>query len=538
MDRTIKINLGGTLFQIDEEAYRILKRYLQDIDDRLKSTPGGAETIEDIESRIAEIFQSQGGTAGVITRENVEAMMAIIGKPEDIEAGSEERDERQTHFHSSTGKKMYRNPDDKIISGVCGGIGAYLGIEPVWVRLLFILFACFFALGIFVYIALWIALPDARNDAQKREMYGGDFRNRGSRDSNPGNRSSYAAVESGVTRQTSSSVGNAVNEVFRAIGKVFFIIFRVFLILLGVTFVVTGFFFLVSFVMIFFFKYPGYFSTHSFGVNIFYLPDFLNYVVSPAAAPWILALSFIVILMPLLALIYWGVKMIFWFRARDGIFAITGLIIWVMSVAALSIILFNEGVSYAEFGKTVSEEVIPKTPPELYIKGDHKVADLKYDKEISLTDEDYNVYFNDDNKGLFISTMLDINKSDDKSLRIDVRKRSMGRSRQDAMNKADGLIYSYRMSADTLFIDEYFSIPANSKWSADNVRLSVAVPEGTVVHFDRTTEKMLHASHNDGWDWDSDSGHDERISSTPGDQTWVMTEEGLRRGSEKSRKEK
>jgi phage shock protein PspC (stress-responsive transcriptional regulator) len=538
MDRTIKINLGGTLFQIDEEAYRILKHYLQDIADRLKSTPGGAETIEDIESRIAEIFQSQGGTAGVITSENVEAMMAIIGKPEDIETGSEERDEKQPYYRSSTGKKMYRNPDDKIISGVCGGIGAYLGIEPVWVRLLFILFACFFALGIFVYIALWIALPDARNDAQKREMYGGDFRNRGSRDSHPGNRSSYAAVESGAAGQTSSSVGNAVNEVFRAIGKVFFIIFRIFLILLGVTFVVSGFFFLVSFIMIFFFKYPGYFSTHSFGVNIFYLPDFLNYVVSPAAAPWILALSFIVILMPLLALIYWGVKMIFWFRARDGVFAITGLIIWVMSVAALSIILFNEGVSYAEFGKTVSEEVIPKAPPELYIKGDHKVADLKYDKEISLTDEDYNVYFNDDNKGLFISSKLDINKSDDKSLRIDVRKRSMGRSRQDAMNKADGLMYSYRMSADTMFIDEYFSIPANTKWSADNVRLSIAVPEGTVVHFDRTTEKMLHASHNDDWDRDSDSDHDERISSAPGDQTWVMTEEGLRRGSEKSRKEK
>ena len=60
MDKTIKINLGGTLFQIDEEAYKILRRYLQDIDDRLKNTPGGAETIEDIESRIAEIFPDSG----------------------------------------------------------------------------------------------------------------------------------------------------------------------------------------------------------------------------------------------------------------------------------------------------------------------------------------------------------------------------------------------------------------------------------------------------------------------------------------------
>jgi hypothetical protein len=120
-------------------------------------------------------------------------------------------------------------------------------------------------------------------------------------------------------------VGNAFNEVFRALGKVLFIILRIFLIVVGISFVIAGFIALVSFIMVFFFKYPGYFSTHSFGVNLFYLPDFLNYIVNPAVAPWILILSFIVILMPLLALIYWGVKMIFWFRAKDGIFSLVGL---------------------------------------------------------------------------------------------------------------------------------------------------------------------------------------------------------------------
>ncbi len=85
MDKTININLGGTLFQIDEEAYRILRDYLQAIDLKFRNVPGGNETIEDIESRIAEIFQSQKGNAGVITRENVEAMISIIGKPEDFD---------------------------------------------------------------------------------------------------------------------------------------------------------------------------------------------------------------------------------------------------------------------------------------------------------------------------------------------------------------------------------------------------------------------------------------------------------------------
>jgi phage shock protein PspC (stress-responsive transcriptional regulator) len=534
MDKTIKINLGGTLFQIDEEAYKILRRYLQDIDDRLKNTPGGAETIEDIESRIAEIFQTQGAAAAVISRENVEAMISIIGKPEDLDAGSETNETRRTPSYAPGSKKLYRNPDEMIISGVCGGLGAFLNIEAVWVRLLFIIFTCFFGIGFFVYVALWIALPSAHSDSQKREMYGrDDFRAARQK------RNSGYSLASGDPAQTAlgpagSGVGNAFNEVFRAIGKVLFIILRIFLILIGITFVLCGFFALVSFVMVFFFHYPGYFSTHSFGVNLFYFPDFLNYIVNPAIAPWILVLTFIVILMPLLALIYWGVKMIFWFKAKDGIFSLAGLVIWVVCVAALSLLLFNEGITYAETAKTESEEIIERAPANLYILSDNKVADLHYDKEISFDKEDYNVFFIDDNKGLFIGSGLYINNSDDKSVRVNVRKRSTGRSRIDASRKAEGLKYNYKISGDTIFIDEYFTIPANTKWSFDDVRVNLYIPEGTEVHFDKTTENMFRSQHyyNDEWNWSWDAEDKEMIRSDSRDNNWIMTENGLRRRSE------
>lgn len=534
MDKTIKINLGGTLFHIDEEAYKVLRRYLQEIDSRLKNTPGGAETIEDIESRIAEIFLSQGGTAGVISRENVDAMISIIGKPEDFDAAGETAAETGAAYRSAGKKKMYRNPDDTIISGVCGGIGEYLNIDSVWIRLMFILFTCFFGTGFFVYVALWIALPSAQTEAQKKEMYGRDdyamalrVRNKYSRQGNDNMHS--------VSGERGSSVGNAFNEVFRALGKAFYIVLRVFLIFIGLLFVLTGFFVLVSFVMVFFFKYPGYFSTTSFGANIFYLPDFLNYIVNPAIAPWILVLSFIVILLPLLALIYWGVKMIFWFRAKDGILSLVGLVIWVICLAALSIILFNEGISYAETAKTVSEQVIEKAPSDIYIFSNHKVSDLHYDKEISIPDEDYAVYFIDDNKGLYISSKLFIDNSDDNLLRINISKRSTGRSRIDASRKADELIYNYEVAGDTIYLDEYFSIAAGSKWSFDNVRVNIYIPEGTRVHFDKTTERMFRQNHYDD-DWDRNSGTVESniIRSGNGYKVYIMTEDGLRRTSFKA----
>jgi phage shock protein PspC (stress-responsive transcriptional regulator) len=539
MDKTIKINLGGTLFQIDEEAYKILRRYLQDIDDRLKNTPGGAETIEDIESRIAEIFQSQGGAAGVISGENVDAMISIIGKPEDFDAGSETIGTRGTYTHSSSSRKLYRNPDDMIVSGVCGGLGAFLNIEAVWIRLLFVIFTCFFGIGLFVYVALWIALPSAQTDFQKREMYGRDDFRTAKQKRNTGY--SFASGDPSQTTPglTGSGVGNAFNEVFRALGKVLFIILRIFLILVGITFVLCGFIALVSFVMVFFFHYPGYFSTHSFGVNLFYIPDFLNYIVNPAIAPWILVLTFIVILMPLLALIYWGVKMIFWFKAKDGIFSLAGFVIWVVCVAALSLLLFNEGLTYSETAKSVSEDIIEKAPANLYIMSDHKVADLHYDKEISFDEDDYNVYFIDDNKGLFISSGLNINNSDDKSVRVSVRKRSAGRSRSDATRKAEGLLYNYRIAGDTLYFDEYFTIPVDTKWSFDDVRVNLYIPVGTAVHFDKTTENMFHRhyNYNNESDWNFDSKDKEYVRSDSGDHFWVMTEDGLRRRSEKTNSE-
>jgi len=157
MDKTININIAGTLFKIDEEAYRILRDYLQAINNRFRNVQGGNETIEDIESRIAEIFDSQKGLAGVISRENIESMISIIGNPEDFDSSGEAVPPPVYGFQK---KRMYRNPDDSIISGVCGGIGAYLNTDPVLFRILFALLA-FSGVGFFIYIALWIALPEA-----------------------------------------------------------------------------------------------------------------------------------------------------------------------------------------------------------------------------------------------------------------------------------------------------------------------------------------------------------------------------------------
>ncbi len=514
MDKTIKINLGGSLFQIDEEAYRMLRDYLQAIDRRLRNIAGGAETIEDIESRIAEIFLSQKITAGVISRGNVEEMISVIGKPEDFETDDDES-VKPPPFHER--QSLYRNPDDSVIGGVCGGIGAYLNTDPVWFRILFIITALFFGVGFFVYLGLWIALPSASPKARRKDMHSPGFRQSAEQSSTYRNSSgTYAG----------SGTANAFNEVFRAMGRVFFIIVRIFLIILGVSFLMTGFLALVAFVMVFFFRYPGYFSTDAFGVNIFYLPDFLSFLVSPAAAPWIMILVSLAVILPLLALIYWGVRMIFWFRARDGVISLIFLVVWVISVAALSLILFNEGISFAETSKTSSVEVIENPPAKLYIVSGNTIDGIGYDKDISIPDENYRLYFRDNHSDLHINTQLSIGNSYDNSLKIEIKKRSAGRSKQDARKKTETLVYNYIISGDSILIDEYFTIPEGSKWSCDNVGVVLHIPAGTIVQFDRVTENML-------LQYNYPYRGDDTRNLYSGRDTWVMTEDGLERAGRK-----
>jgi hypothetical protein len=183
--------------------------------------------------------------------------------------------------------------------------------------------------------------------------------------------------------------------------------------------------------------------------------------------------------------------MIFWFRANDGIISLIFLIIWVLSITALSIILFNEGISFSQTGRTSSQEIFITPPDTLYIITDKKVKDLPVRKEFSLPDNHYTVFLGDSNDKLSIRARLNLMITNDKLAKVEIRKRSFGRTRIDAVKKAESLIYGYRISKDTLFLDEYFTIPSGSKWTGDEIRVNLYLPEKTILHFDSTTENMF-----------------------------------------------
>lgn len=175
MKKNISINIGGIIFHIEEDGFEKLKAYLDNINSYFANFQDSQEIISDIENRIAEIFlQKLKEDKQVINTEDVEALMATLGsiadfqEAENIEEPEEEKNETTSEeaFNVSEDRKLYRDTKRKILGGVAAGIGYYFKIDPIWVRLLFIIpsviLSLLLGIGFFIpiaYIVLWIALP-------------------------------------------------------------------------------------------------------------------------------------------------------------------------------------------------------------------------------------------------------------------------------------------------------------------------------------------------------------------------------------------
>ena len=170
MKITVSINLGGYSFNIDEDAYAELKMYLKNLELHFAREESSAEILSDIETRMAELFRTKlTNYKQVINIEDVRQAISILGTPEDISDnnGPSARDK----FSSPGYHRLYRDPDHRVIGGVCAGMAAYWDLEIWVVRLIFFVLAMM-GVGILVYLILYIVLPEAKTTAEKIEMRG------------------------------------------------------------------------------------------------------------------------------------------------------------------------------------------------------------------------------------------------------------------------------------------------------------------------------------------------------------------------------
>ena len=183
MKKTFNINLGGIVFHIDEDAYELLDKYLSNLRIHFSKEEGAEEIVHDMELRISELFSERlNDKKQVITLLDVEEIIAQMGKPEEF--SDDTTQDNHSYTPDATDKKgmkrLFRDPDNKVMGGVCAGIAAYLGWDVTLLRIIFIVLALPFFVDGFIlfnwivisYVVAWIIIPEAQTAPEKLSMKG------------------------------------------------------------------------------------------------------------------------------------------------------------------------------------------------------------------------------------------------------------------------------------------------------------------------------------------------------------------------------
>jgi phage shock protein PspC (stress-responsive transcriptional regulator) len=168
MKKVININFQGRILPIEEMAYENLKQYIESLRTYFDQEEGKDEIINDIECRVAELCEDRLKKGAVcISEEDIDLIISSIGRPADFDAqdGFEANtnagsNQSQANAQNTDGqtyqKRLYRDEQNKVLGGVCAGIANYLNLDPIIIRILWILL---FGISFFAYLLLWIAVP-------------------------------------------------------------------------------------------------------------------------------------------------------------------------------------------------------------------------------------------------------------------------------------------------------------------------------------------------------------------------------------------
>jgi phage shock protein PspC (stress-responsive transcriptional regulator) len=172
MKKTHSANIGGTVFQVEEDAYEKLQDYLQSIHTHFNFYPDVADIVADIEGRIAEQLLQREFAARVVQMSDVEHVIEAMGRIEQFDDPATSAAPATGQALPSEGRKLFRDPDHKVIAGVASGLAAYLGLPVLLVRITFLVLLFFFGTALVAYLLIWALAPVAGSTTDRLQMRG------------------------------------------------------------------------------------------------------------------------------------------------------------------------------------------------------------------------------------------------------------------------------------------------------------------------------------------------------------------------------
>lgn len=496
MNKTISINISGIVFNIEEQAYDELRAYIENIRQNLINEEEREEIINDIEMRIAELFQERlSAQKQVITMDDIAAIKSILGLPEQFNSTDENvpplQDNDKTEKSTDNTRRLYRDMDQANLGGVCAGLGHYFELDPLIFRILFIVLFLLFGAGVLLYLVLLLLIPEAKTTADKITMRG-----------QPVNADSIkefiASIKNKVAETDTTKLKKTLNSAVENGVKTSKSIIAVFSKVIGFSFLIGGLV-LTTFILVLLFGDTGLIPI----LGPDHIPDFVTLVnvtfPDQTFGFLIVPLILTVIILPIISIIGSGIRLIFDFKLKLKAISIALVIIWTVAASILFIFAIGLGSDVKERAAvtdTFYMQVDSTNTLEIEITNDDQFSnhlDLT-DKisrfEVIKTDADA-IYY-----GIVSLEVITSLTSD--SVQIDVIKKSRGSSEQDAIENIENIQFHPQIVGNKLTIPPYLKVPRTDKLRGQSVHMVITLPMGKNVKFVKNSKrirKSVYLSH-------------------------------------------
>ncbi len=488
MDKTVSISIGGFSFVLDEIAYNKLKTYLQDVKTSLRGTEGIEDIIEDVEIRIAELFRDRLKFREVVNEDDINYVIATMGHPEQYKVEDEDGDTTSSSTHSTytnqqsyggqqTGaKRLYRDPDDTIITGLSSGLAHYMGVDPWFVRSIWLVLAVLgiFTAGVslllvlFCYFILLIFVPKAKTTSEKLQMFG--------QPANIDTLKKNVEQASEAVVSGSKELSNKLGGAFGVFGKLLLWFVGFIILSTGIGLIIGGFFF--------FFTTWTEMPTELFG----YLVE----------EEWMSAASKIIggilMVIPGVLLTILGVKC-FWNNVKVSKAVIFGSIaIWFIALFAIIGITASTASKFRNQVEMTQEKVLNFQSDTIKVVFNNPEDEgFKYsgfNDLDELLDQDGNLI-------VPIYKSFDIEESLDNQVHIEVKYSSKGGSKEEAKRNLESIKYNYKLDGNYLALDKFIKIPKNGKFREQTVDITLFVPKNKIVFVKQASNVNIRTSEYD-----------------------------------------
>ncbi len=504
MKKNFTVNICGTIFHIDEDAYDLLNQYFLSLKEHYKNEEGCDEILGDIESRVAEmLIEKTNSNVKVVSLSDINFVINVMGKPEQFD--EKEQTSSKGESKAKAPRRLYRDPDNKVVGGVCSGIGAYFNMDSLIIRILFIVAILLGFSGVLVYIVLWIAIPEAKTTIEKLEMKGEKI--------NLNNIEKNVKEEFSNIKEKFSEFSEDAKAAFHKIRqetqpnkfeRFFTFIFtlikyfvRAFGIFIGLIFIIIGLFVLVGLIASFFGAKTMTFGNNAI-ISSYSFKAFLSLFVD---APYQITLIYIglslFIGVPLIMLIYNGIKIVLGLKSRKRYIGISAFSFWLAGLIITTFLSIHIAKSYSS--KSFSAKKISLIQPSnntlaFEVNQSSEVSNSELQERIQQGISPFNIVALKGKDVFYGVPKLAFLASDNDSFQVVVISSARGESLADAEKHIEGVKYNLKQVGSTLLLDPIFQFSASDKWRVQDVKIICKIPEGKIIDLTKNFKMLDYSS--------------------------------------------